>query len=110
MPTKQLQILEHPPGKIRVRPPDVHVSRDHETTTLVFSNHLDQPVTVILNPLVNPKPPALRIDPGSRDSSDVSPPQGGVYPYQVYIGPGTAGPKAKGLCDPIIIVYPPGHN
>ena len=108
MPTKHLQIIEHPKDVVRVRPPDVHVSRRDEVTTLDFDNHLGEEVTVVLNPDVNPDPGKLNIAPGGSESSDIKPQQGGTFPYQIHIGRGTDGPKAKGLCDPIIIVRPPG--
>jgi hypothetical protein len=110
MPVKHLQIIEHPQGEILVRPPDIHVDRREKETVLQFDNHLEDEVVVTLNPLVRPDPPALPIAPGRSDRSTVSPQMSGTYPYQIYVGPRMGGRKAKGLCDPIIIVYPPGHN
>jgi hypothetical protein len=110
MPEKNLQIIDHPNGEPRVTPPDLHVSRLEGTTMLHFANHLGGDVTVILNPLLNPSPSALLIAPSESESAQITPKEGGIFPYQVYLGRGTGGRKAKGLCDPIIIVYPPGGH
>ena len=109
MPEKHLQIIDHPNGEVRVTPPDLHLNGKEKAATLHFNNHLGEAVTVTLNPLLSPNPPWLDIDPGASKSSNIEFTMGGTFPYQVYIGKGTGGPKAKGLCDPIIIVYPPGH-
>lgn len=113
MPQRHLQIIEHPRGVIRVRPPDLHVNIAEGTTTVCFTNHVGKPVTVVLNPGVNPNPREFEIAPGARGCSDLRPGSTGVFDYQIYLVPYQVYqtqeknelPKAKGLCDPVIIVY-----
>jgi len=89
----------------RVDPPALRLP-EMEMTEIIFRNFLDEPVEVLIGPAAAPRRGMpVRIESGGDEVVAVSPDRRGALHYTVTTHLG----RAKGYCDPIIIVYPGGQ-